>query len=316
MKYLFSWGMFILLGLVITPYQACAQEEESAEISLELYSDEFQEYFFEALKQKGIENYDKAINLLIKCKKLQPLETAIDYELGINYFALKKFDEAAVYLFKAVEYNPDNYWYLDQLFKTYETIVGTSKAMEMVENLAQKSDIHKEQLLNLYLNRGFAKEALLLLNTLGDMNGKSSKRVQQRARIEYQLSKLNKSDPNTIPASIEKSAAEGVNVVANYVKSIEEELSRKSYITMLKLVQEALELYPAEARFYVSQGMAYNGLNKPKQALESLAVALDYLVDDLELERIIYEQMSSAYTTLGDTQKATFYTQKAKKLSQ
>lgn len=46
-----------------TPYQACAQEEESAEISLELYSDEFQEYFFEALKQKGIENYDKAINL-------------------------------------------------------------------------------------------------------------------------------------------------------------------------------------------------------------------------------------------------------------
>lgn len=45
MKYLFSWGMFILLGWVITPYQACAQEEESAEISLELYSDEFQEYF-------------------------------------------------------------------------------------------------------------------------------------------------------------------------------------------------------------------------------------------------------------------------------
>lgn len=200
-------------------------------------------------------------------------------QLGINYFALKKFDEAAVYLFKAVEYNPDNYWYLDQLFKTYETIEGTSKAMEMVENLAKKSDIHKEQLLNLYLNRGFAKEALLLLNTLGDMNGKSSKRVQQRARIEYQLSKLNKSDSNTIPASIEKSAAEGVNVVSNYVKSIEEELSRKSYITMLKLVQEALELYPAEARFYVSQGMAYNGLNKPKQALESLAVALDYLVD-------------------------------------
>lgn len=32
------------------------------------------------------------------------------------------------------------------------------------------------------------------------MNGKSSKRVQQRARIEYQLSKLNKSDSNTIPA--------------------------------------------------------------------------------------------------------------------
>ena len=31
-------------------------------------SDGFQTAFFEAIKQKGIENYDKAINLLVKCK--------------------------------------------------------------------------------------------------------------------------------------------------------------------------------------------------------------------------------------------------------
>ena len=30
-------------------------------------TEKFQEYFFEALKQKGIENYDRAIVSLLKC---------------------------------------------------------------------------------------------------------------------------------------------------------------------------------------------------------------------------------------------------------
>ena len=45
-------------------------------------SDEFQEQFFEALKQKGIENYDLAINALDKCIKLRPEEAILYFEKG------------------------------------------------------------------------------------------------------------------------------------------------------------------------------------------------------------------------------------------
>ena len=53
------------LGLVLIPRSGCAQDDEireegSADVFLEEYTDEFQEKFFEALKQKGIENYDRA----------------------------------------------------------------------------------------------------------------------------------------------------------------------------------------------------------------------------------------------------------------
>ena len=51
-------------------------------------SDEFQNTFFEALKQKGIENYDKAIDLLEKCNSQHPDNAAINFELGKNYYEL------------------------------------------------------------------------------------------------------------------------------------------------------------------------------------------------------------------------------------
>ena len=50
------WAVLILW----IPLCATAQEEESAEFFLEEYTDEFQNLFFEALKHKGIQNYDRA----------------------------------------------------------------------------------------------------------------------------------------------------------------------------------------------------------------------------------------------------------------
>jgi hypothetical protein len=58
-------GMLLIHGTLFAQ-----DEEESAAVSLEAYTDEFQEHFFEALKQKGIENYDKAINELLVCRQL------------------------------------------------------------------------------------------------------------------------------------------------------------------------------------------------------------------------------------------------------
>ena len=58
---------------------ASGQEEGSAELFTESYTDRFQEVFFEALKQKGIENYDRAKEQLLEAKKLDPLHPVIDY---------------------------------------------------------------------------------------------------------------------------------------------------------------------------------------------------------------------------------------------
>ena len=70
-KKLLVW--MVLGASIMMHYGTYAQEEqESAEVYLEEYTDEFQENFFEALKQKGIQNYDRAVDLFLKCKQLEP----------------------------------------------------------------------------------------------------------------------------------------------------------------------------------------------------------------------------------------------------
>jgi len=89
MKSINFYLTFVLM-LLLTLQISYAQEqeddkldvEESAEVFLEEYTDEFQEKFFEALKQKGIHNYDRAIDLLLECKELKPDNSAINHELA------------------------------------------------------------------------------------------------------------------------------------------------------------------------------------------------------------------------------------------
>ena len=89
------------------------EEQESAEVYLEEYTDEFQENFFEALKQKGIQNYDRAIDLFLKCKQLEPNNSVVDYELGKAYLLDKKYVQAQDYAIEALLSEPTDFWYLD-----------------------------------------------------------------------------------------------------------------------------------------------------------------------------------------------------------
>ena len=50
----------------------------------------FQTYFFEALKQKAINNYGKAIENLEHCNAIKVNNKAVEFELSKNYLLLKK----------------------------------------------------------------------------------------------------------------------------------------------------------------------------------------------------------------------------------
>ena len=73
-------------------------------------SDDFENYFFESLKQKGIENYDKAIEALERCKDLQPKNGVVYFELGKNYLSQKKYKDAYDNVEKATQIDPKNRW--------------------------------------------------------------------------------------------------------------------------------------------------------------------------------------------------------------
>ena len=81
--------------------------------------DQFQHYFYDALMQKGIENYSKAIDALLKCGDLFPQRAVVFYELGDLYFITKKYGRAESNLQKAIDLDPDNFWYKEKLYHLY-----------------------------------------------------------------------------------------------------------------------------------------------------------------------------------------------------
>ena len=94
-KYIFLF----LFGIIGTSMGMMAQDtEEVPTDDLGNVSDAFQENFFEALKQKGIENYELALNALQKAEraaKKDPVQEAVVYfEKGKNLKFLKRYDEA------------------------------------------------------------------------------------------------------------------------------------------------------------------------------------------------------------------------------
>ena len=121
-----SFGLICIMVLWIAPLILHSQEEQeidveqSAEVFLEDYADEFQENFFEALKQKGIENYDKAVNLLLKCKQLDDENRVVDHELARVYYEDKKYTLGEGYAIAALVSEPENPWYLETLVDILE----------------------------------------------------------------------------------------------------------------------------------------------------------------------------------------------------
>ena len=100
-------------------------------------TDKFQEYFFQALSQRGIENYEKAISALKKCAEIQPDNVAVFYELGKNYKALEEFDLAEKNLNKALSEKKGNIDILTELYDVYYLTQNYTKAIEVATKLSK-----------------------------------------------------------------------------------------------------------------------------------------------------------------------------------
>ena len=61
--------LFVFLSILLVPQYQFGQVDFNKKPDDDLgdLEDQFQELFFEALKQKGIENYDRSVEALIKC---------------------------------------------------------------------------------------------------------------------------------------------------------------------------------------------------------------------------------------------------------
>jgi tetratricopeptide (TPR) repeat protein len=441
---LFLFGLFLFPQLLI----AQVDFNKTPNDDLGNVEDMFQEFFFEALKQKGIENYDRAIKALLKCVELDNTKAVIYFELGKNYVKLKNFGAAEEALKKAISKQPENEWFLDELYGVYYQIDDYDKALKTVKQLVKFHPDYKEDLASLYIRNKKYKAALRVLDELDSKLGNSKSRDALRNqiynatgddkdRIEnlkeriannpdnesnylnliYRYSEQDKKDkafetakrllnqkPNShlvhlalykfyldankaqdaiasmkkVLTSVKikpdakakvlndfvafvklnpeyetdllevttlvsgenngKSHAElgqyylqkedKVNALKQYQLAFEKEgndfniiknlillqIDAKQYAKVIGLAKMVLETYPSQPIIYLANGVAFNHLNRPKDAIDTLEMGIDYVIDNKQMEADFYKQLSAAYKMTNNIAKSKAFAKKAEQV--
>ena len=156
---------------------------------------QFQNKFYDALKEKGIENYSKAIENFVICSKLFPERSVVFYQLGDLYLKIKSYSRSESNLQKAIALDDSNFWYKEKLYQLYVTQDNFERAIEAVKPLLYKAQGYQEDLVHLYANTGQFESALEQIEILDRCFGYSPVRDQTRSNI-YKQSKDQKGHIN------------------------------------------------------------------------------------------------------------------------
>lgn len=198
---------------------------------------EFETNFFDALKEKAIENYDKAIIALQKCLLKEPSNPEIHYQLGVNYLAQKKYIEAENAFQKAVDLEPKQRWYWNGLYDVHYQTKAYEKAIVIVEKLVAFDANMKEDLASLYMNTQQFDKARIVINEI-ESKGTLSKAMESYQMQIQSMQKGTKPNVNDLVEAIKNNP----KVEQNYIDLIYQYSSNnqenKAFETALLLEKE------------------------------------------------------------------------------
>ena len=148
-----------------------------------IVSDDFEVAFYESMKQKGIQNHDKALESLAKCLKLRPENDVVLFEMGKNHLQLKNYKDAYDFFEKASKINDKNRWYFHGMYDVCYQTQDFLKAIDIVKILIPFDSGYREDLASLYMKTQQFDKALAIINELNATVGKSEKRELYKAQI-------------------------------------------------------------------------------------------------------------------------------------
>lgn len=270
MKRLF-YILFFLFGLVFFPQINYAQVDfnKKPDDDLGNVDDEFQELFYEALKQKGVENYDRSVEALLKCIEIDNTLPVLYFELGKNYNQLKNFGAAEDALKKAIKIEPDNEWFLDELYGFYASQNDYDKAIKTVKQLVKYHPDYKEDLASLYLRTKNYNDALKILDELDLEFGISVSRDILRNQI-YEATGRKKDQIKNLESRVENNPDKESNYLALIFRYSENNEKEKAFET----AKELLKINPNSQIVHLALYKFYLDDNNTEKAIESMKIVL------------------------------------------
>ena len=256
MKNFQLYQLFIFFGIIFGSLNSFAQEKEQDTLAiakeevnrddLGMVEDRFQHYFFQALSQRGIENYERAVQALQKCQEVKPDNVAVLYELGKNYKDLEDYPTSEKYLKQALDEKSGNQDLLTELYDVYYLTQDYTKAINIARQLSKFNINYYEDLANLYVRTQQYKEAIVALDYIDSREGQDDYRVALRSKI-YAESEDKSLEENYLQQQIEASPKDTDAYISLMYFYAKQNKLEKTY----QVAEQLLAVYPnsKEAHF-------------------------------------------------------------------
>lgn len=237
---------------------------------LEAVEDKFQEYFFEALKQKAIENYRPALEALQKAETAasdKDKKSVVYFEMGKNYFKLKEYRQAEENYQKSLSLTGDRLDVLEHLYDVYYHQNNYRKALKIVLKLIPFDENYKEDLANLYVQTKQYDDALKLLEELENSWGASDIRSALKARI-YSITGNTEGAIADLEEKIDanpKNEKEYLNLIFLYSEQGEKEKAFETAQNLLASNPNSKLVHLALYKFYLDK-------NQPEKSVNSMKI--------------------------------------------
>ncbi|MBW4358960.1 tetratricopeptide repeat protein [Flavobacterium taihuense] len=206
-KWTFIFAFSVLLSNTVTVLAQVEPEEIKVE------GDKFQDYFYESIFQKSIENYDKSLVALEQCLKLKPNDATIYFEMGKNYLASKDYKNAYSSFEHATQIDSTNKWFWVGLYDVCYETKDFNQAIMIVNKIIPFDAEYKEDLVSLYMATKQYDKALIGINELNDKVGKTERREMYKMEILSE-GKYQNSEIDNLKEQIEKNPREESNYIA------------------------------------------------------------------------------------------------------
>ena len=308
---------------------------------LALVDNKIEDDFYEALEQRGIENYDKAIVSIQKCLEKEPKNAAFYYELGKNQLDLKNHIEAEAAFKKAVEFDNKQRWYWNGLYDVYFQTKAYEKAIPVVQKLIEFDPNMREDLVSLYMNTNKKEQALILLKEMEATSYLSRTMVFYKLKLE-ESSEFAKPKKETLEEGIKKNPKYEQNYIDLIVlytsfnqedkafdvaKRLEKEIPNSdwAHVTLVKFYLDKNEGTNASQSMFKVLGndkidlkIKHRVFNeflifaiKNPEFFKDVDEAIPYFNSDADLN--VSKEVGKFFWTKKDFEKAVYYFEKALK---
>ena len=272
----------VLILLFCSGNNLFAQENPE---DIALVDNQTEDNFYEALKQRGIENYDKAIVAIQKCIEKEPKNASFQYELGKNQLDLKNYVEAETAFKKAVEFDNKQRWYWNGLYDVYYQTKDFEKSIPIVQKLIEFDPNMKEDLVSLYMNTNKKEKALNLLKEMQATSHLSSTMVFYKLKLE-KSNEFAKPKKETLEEGIKKNPKYEQNYIDLIVLYTSFGQEDKAFEVAMQLEKEI----PNSGWAHVSLVKFYLDKNEGANASKSMFKVLGNDKIDLKIKHRVFNE--------------------------